>query len=114
MMASGKVIRDYGPLMEYLRLLSQEEREVFLPSSRDIDRLINKVRGGNTDLNELLEDLTSTLIERVNHAKACEAIKRAWHVEYDVEWASKEIARELAGWIIELAEGLGSIRLRHK
>lgn len=114
MMATGKVISDYTPLMEYLRLLSQEEREVFLPTSKDIDALINKVKAGNMNLNELLEELAVSLIERVIPSKAHEAVKRAWHVEYDPDRASKEIARELAGWIIELADVLGAIRLKHK
>ena len=109
-MATGKIIRDYRPLLIYLAIIPDDERDRVLPSAELLERVNGMVKEGWKSLEELLETLEREYRPLINKEAAEEAIKEAWGgCACD---PAEEIAKELSGWVLEMAEGLGLIKLR--
>ncbi len=114
MMATGKIVEDYRPLMTYLRLLTEEERAKVLPKTSDLNYVKDLVESRSWSLGELLANLSEILQNRVDPRVAREAIKEALNLDLGEELARKHLARILAGWVLEIAENLGIIKLRSR
>ncbi len=112
-MATGKIIKDYAPLMRFLKLIPCNARQDILPQSEDLLRLKRLVKGG-TDVNELLKALARTFSRRLAPygKEASEVLKNVWGIDASEEYAVEELSRELAGWVIEIGEGLGYLSIR--
>ncbi len=108
-MATRKIIRDYRPLLIYLAIVPDEVRDRVLPSRELLERIKGMVKEGRKSLEELLEALEREYRPLINKEAAEEAIKEAWGgCACD---PAEEIAKELSGWVLEMAEGLGLIKL---
>jgi len=110
-LASGKIVKDYAPLMTYLKLLSEEERSQLMPTSDYLKGIVLRVGRGRV-LGEILNELAKELRPRIKAELAVKALKEAWGVDVSMEYAVDEIAREMAGWILEMCETLGYIRIK--
>jgi len=113
-MSTGKLIKDYRPLMEYLRLLSPESRNQVLPSSKDFDLIRHLVLKKPKKATKIIDELANIKSTLINGEIAVKAVEKAWNLRLDEETAIKEVSRELAGWILEISEGLGLIELDPK
>ncbi len=110
-LASGKVVKDYAPLMTYLKLLGNAEREALMPTSEYLKEIVSRIGKGGV-LGDVLNELAKELRWRINAELAVKALKEAWGVNVSPEYAVDEIAREMAGWLLEMCESLGYIRIR--
>ena len=113
LLADGSVVGDYEPLMKYFEIAKSVKPDVAeksYPRSEDFNYVKNYVNTrGKSSLLSLLEDLTVTIIERVDSQIAVEAFKKAYGVELEPEDARRRIAKLIAGWIIEASKNLGYI-----
>jgi len=110
-LASGKVVKDYAPLIRYLNLLKDSERKALMPTTEYLNEIVKRVGKGKV-LGELLEELAKELKPKINTELAVRALKEAWGVEVSPEYAVDEIAREMAGWILEICEALGYLKIK--
>jgi len=111
-MATGKVVRDYAPLMKFLESIPEDVRREILPKSEDLLKLKELVREG-ADARELINSMSKVFSTRLTPygRQAREALKRAWGIDVSEEYAVEELSRELAGWVIEMGEGLGYLSI---
>jgi hypothetical protein len=112
-LSTSKIIEDYNPLIEYLSLLNEVERKHIMPSSRDLE-LIRELssRLGKIDLQELMEELMKIKEPLLKEDIAIRAVEKAWGIRLNRELAIKEISKELAGWMLEIAERLNIIKIK--
>ena len=105
------MIKDYRPLLKYLDLLTPSQRNEVLPSNKDFEVVSAMALTGVRKLTQIMQELARLRIKAIDEELAVEAIRRAWGVELDGEMAVKEISKEIAGWVLEICEGLGLIKL---
>ncbi len=110
-LASGKIVKDYAPLLTYLKLLKDEEREALMPTSEYLKEVVDRVGKGKI-LGEVLSELAKELRWKIDAELAAKALREAWGVNASPEYAVDEIAREMAGWILEICEALGYLKIK--
>ncbi len=115
--ASGKLVRNYEPLRYYLELVRGTEwyDKGFL-SKEDFEKLVSVAKGEleTGKLGELWDKLTEYFVNRVNGEKALEALKEFGYPVESEDEAKREIAKMLAGWLIEAGEEWEMIRLKDR
>ncbi|MCD6429023.1 MAG: hypothetical protein J7L12_05385 [Desulfurococcales archaeon] len=112
MLATGKVVPDYRPLIRYLELANSEQRDRVLPKSSDIELVRTLLERGYETLEEVLNEIIQIVKERFDPDLSCRAIKEVLNIELEEDEAVRYLSKLLAGWIIEIAEQLGAIRLK--
>ncbi len=112
MLATGKIVPDYRPLIRYLELANAEQRDRVLPKSSDIELVRTLLERGYETLEEVLNEIIQVVKERFDPDLSCRAIKEVLNIELEEEEAVRYLSKLLAGWIIEMAEQLGAVRLR--
>ncbi len=112
LLASGRVVKDYRPLMRFLKELPSNIRNEVLPTSDDLE-FVKSLAKSSTNLAGLLNSVKERVRSRVaKHAGMVRRIVReAWGVDLSEELAVEEVSKELAGWVIEISETLGYIRI---
>ena len=113
-MSTGKIVKDYRPLLEYLNLLPPSHRDKVLPSNKDFKIVEAIASKGRRNVSDIIQELVKVKKEVISNEIALEAVIKAWGVRMDEELAIKEISEELAGWILEISEELGLIKLSSK
>jgi len=109
--ASGKLVKDYEPLKKYLELSKGTDAyERAFIGEEDFRRLKEVAHGKK--LGELWDELTEELKERIDPQIALEALREAGLEAEDPETARKEIAKLLAGWLLEAGEEWDIIRFK--
>ena len=114
MLATGKIVSNYKPLIKYLELANPEQREKALPRSSDIEVVRSLLEKGYGTLEEVLNEVAKIVRDRLDPELSQKAIKYSLDVELGRDEAVRYISKLLAGWIIEIAEQLGVVRLRTK
>ena len=112
MLATGKIVQDYRPLIKYLELISEDERTKVLPRSSDIEMVRALVEQGYVTLEEILGQVIQVVKDRFDPALSCRVIEEVLGLELEENEAVNYLAKLLAGWIIEIAERLGVINLK--
>ena len=108
------IVGSYKPLFEYWKLL--KERHLSIDSSllhpddfTYVKELVEKY--GKVGLQDLINELTTYFLNRINCELAKEAYRRALGIELSKEDACRKLAEILAGWLIEAAKNTGLLRL---
>ncbi|MCD6341143.1 MAG: hypothetical protein J7L51_04265 [Desulfurococcales archaeon] len=112
MLATGKIVPDYRPLIRYLELANAEQRDKVLPKSSDIELVRTLLERGYETLEEVLNEIVQVVRGRFDPNLSCRAVKEVLNVELEEDEAVKYLSKLLAGWIIEMAEQLGAVRLK--
>jgi hypothetical protein len=115
MLASGKVVTDYRPYIIYLKLaenINVELKNTALPQNSDFEYLKEIIKKGYEHLDDILAELTRYVLNRIRGDIAARAVYEVLNVESDPEYATELIAKILAGWIIEIGDNLGVIKLK--
>ena len=103
--ATGKVVGDYGLLFKYWDVAGREKAEKAMLTNKDFEKLRELVEGNpGMSLARLLDVLTEYFIERVDPEAARKAYKEYYGVDVDTYTARRQVARLLAGWLIEAGE----------
>ncbi|MEM1645729.1 MAG: hypothetical protein QXL96_07670 [Ignisphaera sp.] len=113
-MASGKLLKNQSFLIKYFEILEKlgVDKSVSIPTSDDINFLVKIVyEGEKTSLFEALSALTRRFIPRVIGEVAKKAVEEVLGKEVDTILAIEIIAKDLAAWTIEIAEGMNLIKL---
>lgn len=112
-LSSGKIVKDYRILQRYFEILDEMniDRASALPSSKDIELVLKMVKEGKRNLLELLNALALRFIPRINAEAAIRACREMLSIEMQSDAAISHIARDLAGWTLEIAENLGIIKI---
>jgi len=110
--SSGKIVRNYEPLKHYLELVKGTEwyDKAFL--SEDDFNYLRKVAKDKMRLIDLLKELEEHFLNKINAEMALEAFRNADYPIEDEEEAKREMAKILAGWLVEAAEEWDILRLR--
>jgi hypothetical protein len=111
LLLSRKVFSDYSLLEKYFELCGEKASESF-PRPTDIEYVKYLVSRGSTSLDYILNELKERLAERVNADCSLRAAKEVLGVDLPENHAVALISVQLAGWILEIAEALGVIKLR--
>ena len=114
MMATGKVISDYRPLIKYLEIADKESKDKVIPRAEDIEVVRELISRGISNLNELLNELIKYVQSRVNEDLAKKAVEEVFNTEVDKTLAKHIISKVVAGWIIEMAEQFGVIKFKFR
>ncbi|RLG75649.1 MAG: hypothetical protein DRO12_05260 [Thermoprotei archaeon] len=117
-MASGKVVSNYDLLLRYVEILERRGRRELiqktLPNSSDIIYLKDiVVKGTVKTLDEAIAKMKNRFRERIDVDTAVEAYRSLYNTSISEEEAVDQISRILAGYVIEIAEQLGEIKLRN-
>lgn len=112
-MASGKIVKDYSILVKYFEILENMgiDRSISIPTSNDIDFLVKVVRQSRINLLEAMSMLVARFIPRINREAARRAIECVMGRNIDEQIAVDIVARDLAGWTLEIAEAMNLIRI---
>jgi hypothetical protein len=112
-LGSGKIVKNYRILQRYFEIIDEMniDKTTSLPSTEDIELISRLVKGGRKTLLELLDILTLKFIPKVNIEAAIKVYKEILGVEVSPNIAVSYIAKDLAGWTLEIAENLGVIRI---
>ncbi len=111
LMATGKIVEDYGLLYEYWRLAGDKAGEAIL-RREDFEKIREIVKEGQISLRDVLEILTDYFLERIDGAIAEEAVKKYYGIKVEKEDARTRIARLLAGWLVEASEEWRIIKIQ--
>ncbi|MEM0372191.1 MAG: hypothetical protein QXY23_06435, partial [Ignisphaera sp.] len=77
----------------------------------DMDFVVRLVSSGRKKLSDVLEELIARIVARVHREAAKEAVREALGSDIDEEIAVDIVARDIAGWILEIAENMGLIKI---
>lgn len=112
-LSSGKIVKDYRILQKYFEVLDDisVDKASALPSSEDLEFISRLVREGRRTLLELLDALTLRFIPKINTEAAIRTYREVLGVELPPNTAVAHIAKDLAGWTLEIAENLGIIKI---
>ncbi len=112
-LGSGKIVKNYRILQRYFEIIDEMniDKTTTLPSTEDIELISRLVKEGKKTLLELLDTLTLKFIPKVNIEAAIKVYKEVLGVEIPPNIAVSYIAKDLAGWTLEIAENLGVIRI---
>lgn len=112
-MASGKLLKNQSLLLKYFEILEKMgiDKSVSVPTSDDISFLVKAVYEGKISLFEALSALTRRFMPRIIGEAAKKAVEEVLGEEVDETLAIEIIAKDLAAWTIEIAEGMRLIRL---
>ncbi len=114
--ASGKIVPDYEPLFAYWEEARKEGREDLVEkamlSESDYNGLQETARHGES-LVDLWDRLTVRMTDRIDADVAAKAYGKLG-MPMTREDAREDIARILAGWLIEAGEYWRMIRLRSR
>lgn len=112
-MASGKLLKNQIFLIKYFEILEKMniDKSISIPTSNDIEFLVNSVRGKTINLLEILSTLTLRFLPRVVEEAAIKTIKEVLGEEINGKIAVELIAKDLAAWTIEIAEGMNLIKI---
>jgi hypothetical protein len=112
-LGSGKIVKNYRILQRYFEIIDEMniDKTTSLPSTEDIELISRLVKEGRKTLLELLDILTLKFIPKVNIEAAIKVYKEILGVEVSPNIAVSYIAKDLAGWTLEIAENLGVIRI---
>jgi hypothetical protein len=112
-LGSGKIVKNYRILQRYFEIIDEMniDKTTSLPSTEDIELISRLVKEGRKTLLELLDVLTLKFIPKVNIEAAIKVYKEILGVEVSPNIAVSYIAKDLAGWTLEIAENLGVIRI---
>jgi len=114
MMATGKIIKDYRPLIKYLELADRELRSRTIPNSSDIEVIKELLARGTSNLSDLINELTKYIRNRVDPELARKAVREVLGTDVDSRTAEYMISRIIAGWVIEMAEQFGIVKLKSR
>ncbi len=113
--ADASIVGDYKPLYKYWEILKKKS----LPLDKAIlnrddfkflEEVIKTTPG--LDVASLLNMLINRFIERIDCKLAVQAYREAYGIELSEEEACKNLARILAGWLIEAGKNTGILKLR--
>ena len=112
-LTTGKVISNYRVLIKYLEIVSDDLRNKALPRSSDLEYVKELLSRCNMyRLSDILDLLVRYLRDRVSPEYAVRAIRDVMNIELSPEDAVDYVAKQLAGWILEIAEQLNILRVR--
>ncbi len=114
-MASGIVGGSYQLLSKYIEKVRELGRDptVSYPTREDLDYLSRLVESGSArNLYELLNILAQRFMERVDREAATLAFEELYGYRDEV-LAVREVAKQLASWLVEIALSMGMLRLRN-
>ncbi len=113
-MASGIIVKNYRMLIEYfneLKRMGIDPRDSY-PRSEDLE-LVKNLASHNKNLYDLLNELKDRIRKRVVVEAAIKAYRASTGVEPTPSEAVDEVAKLIAGWVIEIAANLGIIKLKN-
>ncbi|MEM0006591.1 MAG: hypothetical protein QXJ95_00590 [Ignisphaera sp.] len=112
-LSSGKIVKDYRILRRYFEILDEMnvDKSSALPSSEDFEFIRRFLREGKKNLLELLEALSLKFIPKIDMNAAIRTYREVLGIEIQPNTAVLHIAKDLAGWTLEMAENLGIIKI---
>ncbi|MCI4436229.1 MAG: hypothetical protein JHC33_05390 [Ignisphaera sp.] len=112
MLSSGKFVKNPQLILRYVEELKKRgiDTEPVTPSSKELELVEAAARRGESLLS-VLEKLVNLFKSRIIGEIAREVAKEVLGQDLDEDTATYLIARELAGWVLEIAEALNIIRI---
>ncbi len=110
---SGKIVKDYRLLNRYFELLDSRniDKSNLMPTSSDIETIVSIAMKGSANLLQIINTLVNRLKPKIYGDIAREAFRDVYGIDVDESTAIDRIAMDMAGWVIEIAEALGLIRI---
>ncbi len=111
--ATGRIVGDYGLLFKYWEVAGAKAEEAMLRNEdfNHLRRLV-EAKGPRLRLSELLDSLTDYFLPRVDPEAARQAYKSYYGIDVDTYTARRQVARLLAGWLVEAGEEWKILSLR--
>jgi len=110
LLLSRKVFSDYSLLEKYFEVC--EEASESIPTPADVEYVKYVVSRGSVSLEHILNELKGRLSSRVNVSCSLRAAREVLGVDLPESHAVALVSLQLAGWVLEIAEALGIIKLR--
>lgn len=115
-MASGKLVDDYGPLKYYWNALRKRYGHAELVKTeffKDAEKILSNY-GSRVSASEVIEQLSNVVASQIDGEAAVLALKEYYGRDYSLDDARKIIARIISGYVLEFLESLGKIKLSQK
>ena len=113
LLASGKIVKDYRPLVSYYKLLKLSGNRSFI-ENRYFDlvtELLEKEKN-YMNIDNLIKKLENEIEKDVDEKLAAKAFKECCMTEIGPQYARKMLARLIAGYVIEMLDSLGKINIK--
>ncbi|MEM2009461.1 MAG: hypothetical protein QXV51_01265 [Thermosphaera sp.] len=114
-MASGRVVSSYQLLLEYYKLCKEYTGQQCdpIPSTDDLKELEALLKSGDElTLSDIMDYFEKKYVGKISEIPARDACRIYFKIEVSQEYCKREIARLVSGWLIEIAENLGMLRLK--
>lgn len=114
-LSSSKIIENYGLLVKYMEKCRRLDRgcEQLLPTSdilAEIEKLAKQGLVGFEDVVSYIEKKMSTNID----CDICvQSYREVYGLDVDCDRAKKTLLVQLAGWLVEILDSLGYIKIRY-
>lgn len=114
--ADASIVGDYKPLYRYWEILkkknlSPDKAILNQDDFRFLEEIIKSTPG--LSLEDLLNMLINRFIDRIDCRIAVEAYKETYNIDLSEDEACNNLARILAGWLIEAGKNTGILKLRY-
>jgi|UniRef100_A0A7J2U253 hypothetical protein len=109
---SGKLVKNPQLIMRYVEELKKKglNASIVVPSHGELE-LVEKAAKERTDMLKVMEELINYFKNRIDKELAKNIIKEVLGEEVDDDTASYIMSRELAAWVLEIAEILNIIKI---
>lgn len=112
MLATGKIVEDYRPLLAYgsLAKAAGKPPESFSFVPEDFE-LVKRMAERGAKLSEIIEALAQRFLARLDCSLAERAYEEAAGLRLSKDLACDMMARSYAGWLVEASEQLGILKI---
>lgn len=114
-LSSSKIIENYSLLLKYMEKcrISNIDCTSILPSSSLLSQIENLAKTSRVGFDEVVK-LVGEMVSSIIVCDICiQAFKEVYGVEVDCERAKKMLILQIAGWLVEMLDTLGYIRIKY-
>lgn len=114
-LSSSKIIEDYGLLLKYMEKCRQTGRdcEQLLPTSNILSEIERLAMSGSIDFERVVNHVEEVASNSIDCDICVQSFKEVYGVDVECDRAKKALLVQLAGWLVEILDSLGYIKIRY-
>lgn len=114
-LSSSKIIENYSLLLKYVEKCKflNIDCSPILPSSSLLSQIENLVKTGRVGFEEVVRLVEEKMSSAIICDVCIQAFREVYGIEVDCERAKKMLIAQIAGWLVEILDTLGYIRIRY-
>lgn len=114
-LSSGKLLENSRLLAKYMKLCKERglSCEKLLPSSSLLSEIKKMVEKAPVSFEDIVKFLQEQVSSEVDCGICIEAYREIYGISVDCESAKKALVIQLAGWLVEILDTLGYVKIKY-